>query len=58
MMTPPFGMNVFVIKGVVGNLTSLVGIFRGVVLFVILDLVVVAACMAWPDLVLYIPRNF
>jgi tripartite ATP-independent transporter DctM subunit len=58
MMTPPFGMNVFVIKGVVGNLTSLVGIFRGVILFVILDLVVVAACMAWPGLVLYIPRNF
>jgi tripartite ATP-independent transporter DctM subunit len=58
MMTPPFGMNVLVIKGVVGNLTSLMGIFRGVLLFVILDLVVVAACMAWPDLVLYIPRNF
>lgn len=58
MMTPPFGMNVFVIKGVVGNLTSLVGIFRGVILFVILDLVVVAACIAWPDIVLYIPRNF
>jgi len=58
MMTPPFGMNVFVIKGVVGNLTSLTGIFRGVLLFVVLDMVVVAACMAWPNLVLFIPRNF
>jgi len=30
MITPPLGMNVFVIKGVVGNLATLSSIFRGV----------------------------
>jgi TRAP-type C4-dicarboxylate transport system permease large subunit len=30
MVTPPMGMNVFVIKSVVGNLASLTQVFRGV----------------------------
>jgi len=52
MLTPPVGMNVFVIKSVVGNLTTLGGIFRGVAPFFIVDLLVVALIIAYPALAL------
>jgi tripartite ATP-independent transporter DctM subunit len=55
MLTPPVGMNVFVIKSVVGNLISTIGIFRGVTWFIIIDLVIVALMIAFPGLVLYLP---
>lgn len=56
MITPPMGMNVFVIKGVVGNIASLTSIFRGVFWFVCVDLVIVALLIAFPDIVLFLPR--
>lgn len=56
MITPPMGMNVFVIKGVVGNLASLTTVFRGVVWFVVVDLVIVAFLIAFPDIVMFLPR--
>ncbi|WP_299841146.1 TRAP transporter large permease [uncultured Paracoccus sp.] len=55
MITPPVGMNVFVIKGVVGDLAKLSSIFRGVMWFVLVDLLIVGLCIAWPDLVLFLP---
>lgn len=56
MITPPMGMNVFVIKGVVGQLASLSTVFRGVFWFVVVDLVIVAVLIAFPDIVLFLPR--
>ncbi len=38
MITPPIGLNVFVIKGVVGDLASTGTIFRGVMWFLVADL--------------------
>lgn len=55
MITPPMGMNVFVIKGVVGNIASLTTVFRGVFWFVIVDLFIVAMLIAFPDIVLFLP---
>lgn len=56
MITPPIGMNVFVIKGVVGNLISTTGIFRGIMWFLVADLIVLLLMMIFPELVLYLPR--
>lgn len=56
MITPPMGMNVFVIKGVVGNLASLSGIFRGVFWFVVIDLIIVGFLIAFPQIVLFLPQ--
>lgn len=58
MITPPMGMNVFVIKGVVGNIASLSTVFKGVFWFVIIDLLIVAALIAYPDIVLFLPEMF
>ncbi len=55
MITPPIGLNVFVIKGVVGNLTTTSRIFYGVFWFLLADLIVVILLMAFPNIILYLP---
>ena len=56
MITPPIGLNVFVIKGVVGNLASTSTIFRGVLWFLFADLIVVVLLIMFPEITLYLPR--
>lgn len=55
MITPPIGLNVFVIKGVVGNLATTSTIFRGVMWFLVSDLIVIVLLITFPDIVLYLP---
>lgn len=54
MITPPVGMNIFVIKGVAGQYASLVDIFKGVTAFLIADIVVVALVIFFPEIVLFL----
>jgi TRAP-type C4-dicarboxylate transport system permease large subunit len=56
MITPPIGMNVFVIKSVVGDLVKTTAIFRGVFWFIVMDLILVAILCAFPQLVLTLPE--
>lgn len=56
MITPPIGMNVFVIKGVVGNLISTTGIFKGILWFLVADLLMLPLLIAFPDIILALPR--
>ena len=55
MITPPIGMNIFVIKGVVGNLATTTQIFRGVMWFIVMDLAVLAMLAIWPQITLFLP---
>ncbi len=55
MITPPVGLNVFVLKSVVGDAISIGTIFRGIVYFLLADMVVVAIMVAFPDIILYLP---
>lgn len=55
MITPPIGLNVFVIKSVVGDLVSTGGIFRGVLWFLVADLIVVTLLMVFPQIILWLP---
>lgn len=55
MITPPIGLNVFVIKGVVGELASTSTIFRGILWFLLADLIVVALLIIFPGIALYLP---
>lgn len=55
MITPPVGMNVFVIKNVAQKYVSTAQIFVGVIPFLIADLLVVIAVIAVPAIVLYLP---
>ena len=55
MITPPIGMNVFVIRNVAGQYATLAQIFRGVIPFLAADAVVVAIIIAFPALILFLP---
>jgi TRAP-type C4-dicarboxylate transport system permease large subunit len=55
MITPPIGLNVFVIKSVVGDSVSTSRIFHGIMWFLVADLFIVATLIAFPQTVLYLP---
>jgi len=55
MITPPIGMNVFVIKSVVGNLVTTSQIFRGIFWFLLMDIFVIFLLIAFPNIILYLP---
>ena len=55
LITPPVGLNCFIIKGVVGNAISLTTIFRGVLWFLLADLVTLALLILFPQISLFIP---
>lgn len=57
MITPPVGMNIFVIRGVASQYASLVDIFKGVSIFLIADLLVVMLIILFPELVMFIVRE-
>jgi tripartite ATP-independent transporter DctM subunit len=56
LVTPPIGLNCFVVNGVRPDI-SLETVFRGVGPFVLMDIATVAVLIAWPDLVLWLPRQ-
>ena len=59
MITPPVGLNVFVLSSAVGSkLAPSELIFRGVLWFFVADLVVVGLVIAIPDIIMFIPRLF
>ena len=52
LVTPPVGLNVYVVKGVVGNTIPTHVIFKGIVWFIIADLIVIAILLIYPGAVL------
>jgi tripartite ATP-independent transporter DctM subunit len=57
MMTPPLGMNVFVIKSVCDKYVSLTDVFKGVLPFIIVDGMLIAAMIAFPEAVVFLIPN-
>lgn len=55
LVTPPMGMNVFVIKSSMGDRVTLSEIFKGVSWFVAIDLVTLAILIAFPAISLWLP---
>jgi TRAP-type C4-dicarboxylate transport system permease large subunit len=55
LITPPLGMNVFVVKSVVGDV-SIGTVFRGIAPFVAASVLVLLAVIFWPGLALFLPR--
>lgn len=55
MITPPLGMNVFVMRSVVGDRLPLATIFRGVVPFLAADLVRIILLVVFPAITLWLP---
>ena len=55
LLTPPFGLNVYMISGVVKE-AKVESVFRGVVPFILAELGVVALLVAFPEIVTWLPE--
>jgi C4-dicarboxylate transporter DctM subunit len=56
MITPPVGLNVFVLKAAIGEQVRLEDIFRGIGPFLIMDAITLAIMIAAPGLILWLPN--
>ena len=54
-ITPPFGMSVFIVKGVVGDSVSLGEIFKGISWYVVIEIAIVILLMVFPAISLWLP---
>ena len=55
LLTPPVGLNVYVVKSVVGSEIELETIFKGVIWFLACEVVIVILLIAFPQISLYLP---
>jgi tripartite ATP-independent transporter DctM subunit len=59
MITPPVGLNVFVLSSTIGSRIAPTDlIFRGVAWFLVADLIVVALVIAFPAIIMVFPNTF
>ena len=56
LITPPVGLNVFVLKGVIGDVSTAT-IFKGVTPFWIVDIIRLALLVFIPSIILYLPNS-
>ena len=57
-LTPPFGFALFYMKGVAPAGVRIQHIYRGIVPFVLLQILGLAAVMAWPEIALWLPATY
>ncbi|WP_373086609.1 TRAP transporter large permease [Sneathiella sp.] len=55
LITPPVGLNVYIIKGVVGDSIPLETIFKGVLWFIVADIFTLTLLIIFPQISLYLP---
>lgn len=55
LITPPIGLNVYMINGALNNRVTLPEIFRGITWFLAMDLVTLVILIAFPILTLWLP---
>jgi tripartite ATP-independent transporter DctM subunit len=56
-LTPPVGFSLFYLKGVVPKEVTIMDIYVGIIPFVLLQLMMVAACFVIPDLITWLPKQ-
>ncbi|RQW62637.1 TRAP transporter large permease [Vibrio viridaestus] len=57
LVTPPIGLNVYVIKGALGNIVTLPQVFKGVSWFIFMDIIALLLIILIPALSLYLPQQ-
>lgn len=55
-LTPPFGFALFYLRGVAPDSVATSDIYRGVIPFIVLQLLLLIALAAWPELVTWLPE--
>lgn len=54
-LTPPFGFALFYMKGAAADLVALKDIYKGIIPFVLLQLLGLLAILLWPEIALWLP---
>jgi TRAP-type mannitol/chloroaromatic compound transport system permease large subunit len=57
-LTPPFGFALFYMKSTVPPSVTMMHIYRGIIPFVALQVLALAVCVIWPEVILWLPRRF
>ena len=55
-LTPPFGLALFFLKGAAGMRLKMHEIYQGIIPFVMVQVAVPGTLVAWPEIVLWLPR--
>jgi TRAP-type mannitol/chloroaromatic compound transport system permease large subunit len=56
-LTPPVGFSLFYLKGVVPKGVTIQDIYVGVIPFVLMQLIMVGACLLFPQVILWLPQQ-
>ncbi|MGQ0682420.1 TRAP transporter large permease [Bradyrhizobium sp.] len=57
LLTPPFGLLLFVMKGVAPSNVTLMDVYAAALPFVVMKLLILALLIAWPEFGLWLPRK-
>ena len=57
LITPPVGLNVYVLKGVVGDAVPLETIFKGILWFLAMDILTLVVLILYPEISLWLPQQ-
>ena len=57
LLTPPFGLLLFVMKGVAPPNVTLMDVYAAALPFVVMKLLILALLIAWPEFGLWLPRK-
>ena len=57
LITPPVGINIYVVKGAAGGQITSAQLFRGIIPFLIADLITLIILFSFPELTLWIPNR-
>ena len=55
-ISPPFGMNLFYTKGICPDDITMDDIYRSIMAFVVIEVIVLAICIVFPGIVLWLPN--
>lgn len=55
-LTPPFGFALFFLKGASGNRLKMSDIYKGIIPFVLVQVMALGSLVIWPEIVLWLPR--
>ncbi len=56
LATPPFGMDLFVMKGIVGTDATMMDVIKSTTPFIVLSLLAVALIIVFPQIALWLPN--
>jgi TRAP-type C4-dicarboxylate transport system permease large subunit len=56
MLTPPVGLSVYAVKATVGDLVKLEEVFKGAMIFLVMDYISLFFIIIFPWLSLYLPN--